>query len=319
MRATLVAYEAYGPWDLERDAVAELGGALAVVSAEEFTAAPPDAEFLLNVYAAPAPPALLDAMPSLRCAVSYGVGVDWIDIADAARRGVLVANMPSANVEDVATHAFALLLACVRRLPELDAATRDGTFDWPRSRPLHRLRGRRLGLLAFGAIPRLVAQYARPFGLEVVAHDPFVEVGVMEQQRVTAVGLDELFSTSQCVSVHVPATPATRGLISDRLLELLPHGSVVVITSRGEVYDSAALIGALESGRIAAAGLDVFPHEPLPTDDPLTTLPNVLLTPHVAGYSEEAIADLHSTAAEIIRSFGRGQAPPGIVNAEKLQ
>lgn len=314
MRATLVAYDPYGPWELEREALAEHGGALSVLDAETFMRAPVDAEILLNAFAARAPARILDAMPSLRCAVSYGVGIDWIDAAEAESRGVLLVNMPDANVEEVATHAFALLLACARRLRELDSSTRSGVFDWPRSRPLNRLRGRRLGLVAFGAIPRIVARYAQPFGLEVVAHDPFVEPAVMERHGVVSVSLEELFSSSHLVSVHVPSTAATRGLVGRGLLGLLPHGAIVVITSRGEVYDPSALREGLASGRVAAAGLDVFPREPLPENDPLTSLPNVLLTPHVAGYSEESIADLHTTAAEIIRCLGRGLTPPGVVN-----
>lgn len=319
MKATLVAYDLYGPWDLERSALAAVGGSLHVVSPRQLEAAPHDAELLLNVAAAPAPVALLDRLSGLRCAVSYGIGVDWIDVPEAGRRGVMVVNMPSANVEDVATHAFALLLACARRLLELDRVVRSGGFEWPRNKPLHRLRGRRLGLLAFGAIPRVVAALANPFGLDVAAHDPFVEPRFMQTRGVEPVGLDELFVSSDILSVHVPSTPATVGIVDARRLALLPDGAIVLVTSRGDVYDPDALAAAVASGRLAAAGLDVFPDEPLSAGHPFARLENVVLTPHIAGYSEESIRDLHETAVAIIGALARGERPPGLLNPEVFE
>jgi D-3-phosphoglycerate dehydrogenase len=314
VRTVLIEYEPYGPWAIERDAVAAAHGTLEVIPPAEFSENIVDCDVLLNASAVPVPRNALDAMPSLRCAVSYGVGVDWIDVADATRRGIMVANMPSANVEDVATHTVALLLACARRLPELDHAVRLGDFDWPRSRPIHRLRTLQLGLLAFGSIPRIVASLMMPFGMRIVAHDPFVSPQVLRDRGVTPVSIEELFSTSEAVSVHVPLAPETHGLVDKRLLGLLPTGGIFVCTSRGEVYDVDALMDALASTQISAAGLDVFPEEPLPLDHPLQTLQNVILTPHVAGYSEEAIADLHAAAAAVIASLAEKRQPPGLVN-----
>jgi D-3-phosphoglycerate dehydrogenase len=313
VRALLVDYPPYGPWDEESRALAHSGGTLELLTAEQFAAGPPDAELLLNAWAAPAPAALLDRMPALRWAVSYGVGVDWIDLDEAARRRISVVNMPLANVEDVATHALALMLACARRLRELDQAVRGGEFGWPRERPLHRLSGRRLGLLAFGNIARRVAALAAPLGLRVSAHDPYVAPEVMLALGVEPAELEPLLASSDILSVHLPSTPETRGLLDARRLSLLPPGALVVITSRGEIYDGGALAQALQDGRIAAAGLDVFPEEPLPPDHPLAGLPNVVLTPHVAGYSEEAIRDLHETAAAVIRAVAAGETPPGVV------
>jgi phosphoglycerate dehydrogenase-like enzyme len=319
MRAILVPFEPYGPWDAEAAALKAAGGSLDVVRYEELAAHPRDAELLLNVWAGRVTDAMLDAMPSLRCAVGYGVGLDWIDVGEAARRGVAVVTMPHANTEEVAAHAVALVLACARRIVELDGHVRDGGWDWPRDRPFHRLRGRRAGLLAFGSIARRVAELLQAFGMTVSAHDPFVEDAAMRERGVVPVGLEELLRTSDVLSVHVPATPASRGLLDADRLALLSEGAILVVTSRGEVYDADALGEALAAGRVGAAGIDVFPEEPLPPDAVLRRAPNAILTPHVAGTSEEAIHDYHETAAAIVAALARGEPPPGLVNREVLQ
>jgi D-3-phosphoglycerate dehydrogenase len=318
IRAILVEYPPYGPWDVETEAMRRVGGRLEVVSHEQFAAAPSDGEVVLNAAAGALSAPLLDQLPSLRCAVSYGVGLDWLDVADATRRGIMVVNMPLANVEDVATHSFALILACSRRLLELDRSVRGGVFDWPRSAPLHRLRGRTLGLLAFGNIARAVARLAIPFGLSVSAYDPYVDPETMRVLGVEPSELEPLLTTSHIVSVHLPSRPETRGFLDGPRLDLLRRGAIVVVTSRGDVYDPDALLLAASDGRIAAAGLDVFPDEPLPPDHPLTQAPNIVLTPHVAGYSEESIRDMHATAARIVTAVANGARPPGLVNQEVL-
>jgi D-3-phosphoglycerate dehydrogenase len=190
MRAILVPFEPYGPWDTEAAAVEGAGCSLDVVPYDELAAHPRDAELLLNVWAGRVTEAMLDAMPSLRCAVGYGVGLDWIDVGEATRRGVAVVTMPHANTEEVATHAVALVLACARRLLELDGHVRGGGWDWSRERPFHRLRGRRAGLLAFGSIARRVAELLQTFGMTVAAHDPFVEDEEMRERGVVPVGIE---------------------------------------------------------------------------------------------------------------------------------
>jgi len=319
MRAVLLDYPPYGPWDAEALAAVAAGVELEVVDYTAFAAGPLDAELVLNAGAWPLPPSLLDRLPTCRCVVGYGVGLDFVDVADATRRGILVCNMPAANTEEVATHALALVLACVRRLRELDENVRRGDFDWPRSRPLYRLRDRTLGLLAFGRIARRLAELAAPLGVRVVAHDPYVPADTIRAQGVEAVGLDGLLRRSDILSVHLPSTPETRGLLDAERLALLPSGAVLVVTSRGDVYDPAAVVSALETGRIAAAGLDVFPEEPLPAGHRLCGLPNVLLTPHTAGYSEESIDDLHTTAASVLGAFAAGRPVPGAVNPEVVR
>jgi D-3-phosphoglycerate dehydrogenase len=314
MHAVLVEFEPYGPWDIERNTLTQLGGTLEVMSPPAFTTRRPDCDLVLNVAAAPVSAEMLAAMPNIRCVVSYGIGTDWIDLGEADRRQIMVVNMPFANVEEVATHSVALILACARRLVDQDRAIRGGEFDWPRSKPIYRLSGRRLGLLAFGSIPRRVVQIIRPLGIRVAAHDPYVEPHIFREQDVEQLDLEELFATSDILSVHVPSTNATRSLVNERLLGLLPPGALVVITSRGDVYDADALVSAVSRGQVAAAGLDVFPEEPLPLTHPLLRTPNVILTPHSAGYSEQSIEDLHQTAGTIIEALARGETPPGLLN-----
>jgi phosphoglycerate dehydrogenase-like enzyme len=316
MKTILVPYDPYGPWDVEAQALAQVGGNLESVPYPELFERPRDAELLLNAWAGSLTADLLDAMPSLRCAVGYGVGLDWIDVPDASRRGIRVVTMPEANREEVATHTVALILACARRLPVLDQHVRGGGWDWPRSETFYRLRGRRAGLLAFGGIARRVVELLQPFGLVLAAHDPHIPDETIRSAGVDPVGLEELLRTSHILSVHVPATVATRNLLDARRLSLLPEGAIVVVTSRGEVYDPDALAAALTEGGVGAAGLDVFPEEPLPPDHALRHAPNVVLTPHVAGTSEESIQDLHQAAADVIDALARGVAPPGLVNPE---
>ncbi len=318
MRIVLLDYPPYGPWDVEARAAEAAGASFAVRTYEDFVTEPGGGELVLNPGAWPFRAELLARLPECRHVAGYGVGLDWIDLGAAARQGVAVVHMPYANVEDVATHALALILACARRLLELDRLVRSGGFDWPRSQPFHRLRGRRLGLLAFGNIPRLLAPLAAPLGLQVSAYDPFVPDDEMRARGVQPMAADELLRSSDIVSVHLPSTAETRGFLDERRIALLPAGAIVVVTSRGDVYDPGALVRALEEGRIAAAGLDVFPEEPLPAGHALTRLPNVVLTPHVAGYSEESIRDAHETAATVIASVAGGEPPPGLVNTEAL-
>jgi D-3-phosphoglycerate dehydrogenase len=318
MRIVLLDYPPYGPWDVEARAAEAAGASFAVRTYEDFVTEPGGVELVLNPGAWPFCAELLARLPACRHVVGYGVGLDWIERAAAARGGIAVVHMPHANVEDVATHALALILACARRLLELDRAVRSGAFDWPRSQPFHRLRGRRLGLLAFGRIPRLLAPMVAPLGLHVSAYDPYVSPDEMRARGVQPMDADELLCSSQIVSVHLPSAPETQGFLDERRIALLPAGAIVVATSRGDVYDPSALVRALEEGRIAAAGLDVFPEEPLPAGHPLTQLPNVILTPHVAGYSEESIRDAHETAAAVIASVAAGEPPPGLVSTELL-
>lgn len=288
-----------GPYTVEAEVVARAGGRLTVVDVEELDTRSLPCDVVVNAGDWPLPPERLDRLPGCRAAVSYGVGLDWIDVRSARERGIEVFNTPDANVEDVAVHALAMILACARRLPGYDARLRAG--GWRPDEPApHRLAGRTLGLLAFGNIARRLADLAAPLGMRIVAHDPYVAPGEMRAAGVEPVDADALLARSHVLSVHLPAAAKTKGFLDTERLAALPAGAIVVITSRGAVYDPLALADALTSGHLAAAGIDVFPSEPVTADDPLLRAPNAILTPHVAGHSQEADVDAHRSVAAVL-------------------
>jgi phosphoglycerate dehydrogenase-like enzyme len=252
-----------------------------------------------------------------RLLVRAGIGYDVIDVAAATEAGIWVANVPDYCVDEVADHAILLLLAATRRLAELTASWRDGWAAAGRVPPVHRIRGRRLGIVGLGRIGRGVATRARGFGWEVVAHDPFVGPGVFAELGVQSVGLEEMFETADAVTLHSPLTDATRHLVGTDLLARVRPGLVIVNTSRGGLVDLAALDAAIEDGRVAAAGLDVLEDEPQPNlMRPLLTRSQVIVTPHLAWYSLEARRELAIKTAEEALRLLDGERPRNIVNPE---
>ncbi|HLE42803.1 MAG TPA: C-terminal binding protein [Methylomirabilota bacterium] len=235
-----------------------------------------------------------------RCRVigSYGVGYDQIDVAAAATRGITVVHVPDYGTEEVSDHTLCLLLGLARGLPGLQAGLRAGGWDYAASGPLRRLRGRTLGIVGLGRIGRRVAAKARPFGLRVLAADPYLPTAVFVEHGVEPRPLDRLLAESDFVSLHVPLTEETRGLLDARAFRLMRPGACLINAARGPVVDDAALLDALERGHLAGAGLDVLAVEPPPAGHPLLRHPRVLVTPHSAWYTEEAMRDLQRLLAE---------------------
>jgi D-3-phosphoglycerate dehydrogenase len=262
------------------------------------------------VYSGRFDEALIDRLVSCRVLARCGVGYDNIDIEAARRRGVLVTYVPAYGVVDVAEHAIALLLACARRLGQSDRAVQAG--EWPRYAELglmRRIAGRTLGLLGFGRIAQQVALKAKALDLAVLAHDPFVEAGTARDLGVQLVDFQELFTRSDFLSVHLPLTPGTKHLVDQDALSLMHREAYVINTSRGAVIDQGALVRALDAGHIAGAGLDVLEREPPPLTDGLLGRANVLISPHSAAYTEEALAEVRRSALlEVLRVL-RGQPP----------
>ena len=253
--------------------------------------------------------------------VRAGIGYDVIDVDAATTAGIWVANVPDYCVDEVADHAMLLLMAAWRRLPELEAVWHAGSWVNPALvPPVNRALGRRLGIVGFGRIGRAVARRARAFGFEVVVHDPFVTDDILRAAEVEPAGLDDLFATSDAVSLHCPLTAETRHLVNAERLGQVRPGLVLVNTSRGGLVDLAALDDALEHGQVAAAGLDVLEDEPAPDlTRSLFQRPNVLLTPHLAWYSLEARRDLALQAAEEAYRFISGERPKNLVNPAARQ
>jgi D-3-phosphoglycerate dehydrogenase len=263
-----------------------------------------DADALLNTYM-PITGGLLDQLPACRIVARYGIGVDNVDLAAAARRGVTITNVPDYSVEEVAVHTLGLLLALTRRLPAASRLVAAGGWGLDGLRPIRRVSTLRAGLVGFGKIAQKLAGYLAAIGCEVVAHDPFIQP---EPGIPPLVTLPDLLSGCDLVSLHIPLTPRTRGLIGAPELAMMRPGAVFVNTARGALVDVDALLDALRAGQIGAAALDVLDQDPPRPGRIPGALPNLVVTPHMAYYSEESIAESQRKAAtQIIKVLTGGQ------------
>jgi D-3-phosphoglycerate dehydrogenase len=275
-----------------------------------------DADGLVVGVRTPVVARVLDACAELEAVARAGVGIDNIEVAAAADRGVTVTNVPDYCTDEVATHTVALLLACARSLGRYDRSVADGEWDFRAGGEIHRLRGSTLGFLSFGPIARRMREQLRGFDLDVVAHDPYVDAETMADHGVEQVGLEALLDRSALLSVNAPLTDETRGMVDSDAFTRLPDHAVLVNTGRGGVVDEDALLAALEDGEIAGAGLDVFEEEP-PTDSPLLDREDVLGSPHAAWYSVEAKRDLNESVAANLRAvLVDGETPPDWIDPD---
>ncbi|MCC2307466.1 C-terminal binding protein [Cellulomonas chengniuliangii] len=261
---------------------------------------------------------VMDALPELRAIGRYGVGVDSVDVAAATARGIAVCNVPDYGTEAVSDHAIGMALAVARGIPRLDRGVRAGSFDLVAVRPLYQTRARVFGVVGMGLIGTATARKAAGLGYEVIGYDVAAEPGAATFHGFPSVSLAELLERSQVVSVHVPLTETTRGMIGAAEVALLRDDAIVVNTARGGVIDSDALVEALRSGRIRGAGIDVHETEPIPADDPLTAFDNVVLTPHLAWYTEESYDELKWRTVENVVEVCADRVPRNIVNPEVL-
>ncbi|MFH1086791.1 MAG: hydroxyacid dehydrogenase [Chloroflexota bacterium] len=260
---------------------------------------------------------VIAAAPRLRIVARHGVGYDNVDVAACTERGIAVTITGDANSEAVSEHAMALILASARQLTKADRALRAGMWDREAIHGIE-LAGKTLGLVGIGRTGSRVARHAAGFSMRVIAHDPYAPHATAQDLGVELVDLPTLLAQADYVSVHAPLTPETRHLIGAAQLRQMKPTAILVNTSRGGLVDEAALSEALSSGRIAAAALDVFETEPLPAGHPLTRLDNVILSPHVAGTTEEALVRMAVGAAEAVRCALRGERPPFVVNPDAL-
>jgi D-3-phosphoglycerate dehydrogenase len=242
---------------------------------------------------------VLRGAPSLKLVVRAGTGLDNVDVAEAERRGVVVRNTPAANAVSVAELVFGLLLSLERHL--VPAASDLARGMWEKSKYAGReIAGRRLGLLGFGRIGREVARRARAFEMDVAAHDPLLPAWPEGFEWVRRATLDAMLPDVDVLSLHLPLTSDTRGMIGAAQLARMKREAVIVNAARGGIVDEAALAGALASGALRGAAFDVFEREPLPADSPLIGLPNALLTPHLGASTREAQVRAGLEAADIV-------------------
>ena len=257
---------------------------------------------------------VFDRAPQLAAILRWGTGSDAIDVAAATDAGVAVVTTPAVNAEAVADMALALMLACLRRLPELDAAVRDD--EWRPRGPSRDLAGATVGIVALGAIGKAVTRRVRAFGCHVLAVEPHPDVEFCHEYEVELTTLDEMLPRTDVLTLHAPSTHGTRHLIGARQLEALPRHAVLVNTARGELVDQPALVDALHNGQIAAAGLDVFEHEPVQPDDPILSAPNALLTGHLASFTELGLSRTGEAVVANLRELLDGHLPASCLNPE---
>ncbi len=307
-------------FELEHE-VADAGGAELVLtqsrSADELVSNAAGADGIVVQYAS-ITAGIMDALPNLKVIGRYGVGVDSVDVAAATERRIAVCNVPDYGTESVSDHAIGLTLAVARGIPRLDRGARNGTFDLVAVRPLHQIAGRVFGVIGMGLIGTATARKAAGLGYRVIGHDVANVPGSIGPAGVPMVSLAELLETSQVVSLHTPLNDETRGLISANQLAVMRSDAILINTSRGGVVDAEALVDALERGAIRGAGIDVHEAEPLPAGHPLMAFDSVVLTPHLAWYSEESYEELKRRTVANVVDVCAGRAPRNIVNPEVL-
>ena len=270
-----------------------------------------DADGLLIQYA-PSTRKVLEQLPRCKVLSRYGVGVDSIDLKAATDFGIIVANVPDYCVDEVAIQAVTLFMALIRKTVFFDQKVRAGHWDFTEGGPIHRIRGKTMGLVGCGKIGMEVAKMASTLGMQVLAFDPYIQ----KAEGIRLVDLDTLLKESDVISIHCPLNESTRHLIGEKAFHQMKKRPLIVNTSRGPIIDGTALIEALKGGLISGAGLDVLEKEPLDPQSPMLKMENVIFSPHMGFYSEESIRELNRRTAENVADVLLGKWPRSVVNRE---
>ena len=292
---------------------------------DEIIAAAHDADAIVGIATfQPFSKKVIQGLTRCRLIQSIGIGYDYLDVEAATDQGILASNIPDCSLEEVSDHTMALILACTRRIVQLNDAVKRGGWKvqtdsdiqrgiWPK---MSRLQGQTLGLVGFGRIPRALVPKAKSFGLRIIAYDPFVAASVAKEMGVEMVTLEQLLTESDVVSLHSALTSENKHLFDLKQLKKMKPTACFINTARGPLVDHKALYTALTEGYLAAAALDVTEPEPIAPDDPLLKLNNVIITPHSAHFSIPAyMAQLLRPAEEIARVF-KGEWPIGLLNPQ---
>jgi D-3-phosphoglycerate dehydrogenase len=311
-------------FEAESEALAPIGADIVPVHADdeqEYLAAIADMDAVMAGLRVALTGEVIRGLRRCKVIAAGGIGVDKIDVDAATEMGIPVANVPDVFTEEVADQAFTLLLAVNRKL--IYCHTMATTGRWAEAYAgygsMPKIYGKTLGLIAFGNIARAVARRAQGFGLRVLAHDPFVSADAMTSLGVEARSLEDLLRESDFVSAHAPHTKDTHHLMSDAQFDLMKSSAVFVNTGRGRVVDEPALIRALQQGKIAGAGLDVLEDEPPDPSNPLLAMANVVVTPHMASYSNEANVERRRRVGQEIAAALSGRRPRNVVNPSVLE
>ena len=262
---------------------------------------------------------VITSAKNLKAILKYGVGVDNIDIDAATRSGAMVVNCPEYGSDTIAEHAFALMICLAKKLLKVDALMRQQGWLWPDRKLLGTdLSGQVLGLIGFGRIGRAMARKALGFGMKIQIYDPYVDPETAREFQAEFIDLHTLLKTSDVVSVHCILTPETKHLIAEAELKLMKNSAFLIDVSRGAIIQEEALLHALQENRIGGAGLDVFNNEPLEPGNPLFALDNIILTPHLAWYTQQAARRLEQETLQRALEILDGEIPQNLKNPEVL-
>lgn len=256
---------------------------------------------------------IIESLPDLQVIARYGIGVDHIDVEAATEHDVYVTNVPDYCQDEVAGHALALIMSLTRKIVFLNQRVKEGSWAFDDAAPLYRFSSQTVGLVSYGKIARKLANHLKAIGFTVIAYDPYVQKAD-EETDVELVSLEELMRRSDVISLHAPLVKETYQMINKEAFDLAKPNAVLINTGRGAVINEDDLIEALRTGKIAGAGLDVVEEEPIDENHPLLTMDQVILTPHVAFYSEESIQELKQKTALNIVSVLQGEKPQYVVN-----
>ena len=274
-----------------------------------------DADGIINQYA-PITRRVIESLKRCKVIVRYGVGVDNIDVEAATEHKIIVANVPDYCIDEVSTHALALILACARGITLLDRKRRAKRWDFTLAKPLFRTQGKTLGLFGLGRIGRMVAQKASGFDFRIIAYDPYVS---KVDGGIKLVEFSQLLPDSDFVSIHVPLTAETRHSFGENELKKMKKTAYLINTARGPIVDEKALYQALKNRWIAGAALDVMEKEPPDWNSSLLQLDNLIISPHIAFYSEESYVELKTKVAQAVLSVLKGELPRPIVNPQVVK
>lgn len=317
----LITDYAWASIEPERQVLAEIGAELIAAKTgdePELQTLAPTMDGILTCWN-PVRESVITAAKKCQVIARYGIGLDNIDVEAATEQGIVVTNVPAYCMDEVSDHAMGLLLACARKIPRFDRAVRNKTWDQNIGPEMHRIRGKTLGIVGFGRIGQAIIPKATVFGLTINVCSPRTDPKRIQQQGAQKVTFQELLTTSDFITIHAPLTQETEHLFSEAEFRAMKPTAFLINTARGGIVDTTALTTALRNGDIAGAGLDVLETEPPEPDTELLTFDNVVLTPHAAFVSEDAILELEVTAARCVAQVLTGQLPESVVNPSVLE
>jgi len=311
----------YKNFDLERKELERVNADLTVCQCkteDELIETTKDADGLLVQYA-DINRNVIKSLKKCKVIARYGIGVDTLDIQAATAHNICIVNVQEYCLEEVSSHAVTLALSCIRKIVQLNNAVKKGIWDFKIATPVFRLKNRKFGLIGFGNIARKVARKVQAFGFNVLAYDPYISASVMSEYNVEKMELEDLLRVSDVVSLHLPLNKHTKYIISKKELKLMKKTAFLINTSRGSLINEVDLYDALNEKWIAGAGLDVLEEIPDNSDYKLLKLDNLVITPHIAFYSEDSLRDLQRIAAAGVAQVLKGEIPSFLVNKEVLK